>query len=91
MSKSSSNNRESWNLFKSVEDVVRYGQFKNAKLFLLNKKSVTEGTYYRVISNKNVLFQIVLIVQKFEMEGTLRIQVIHVAGTHMIIIQMGFQ
>ena len=83
MSKSPSNHREFSNLVKSVETAVRNGQLTNAKT-LFAENHVPERAYYRGTSKIEILFQLVLRLQKIEMEGTLRIQVINVAGTCMI-------
>ena len=56
------------------------------KLFF-TENLVTESSHYRDTSNSKVLFQLVLILRKIEIEVTLRIQFIHVAGT--IIITQG--
>ena len=48
------------------------------------EKSVTKRAYYRGTKKSKILSQLVLIHQKIEMEGTLRLQFIHVAGMRMI-------
>ena len=66
-----------------MEDYVRDFQLINAEV-LKNEKSVTERAEYRVTYKIKILFQTVLIFQNIEMEGTLRIQVIHVTGMRII-------
>ena len=51
---------------------------------MFTDNSVTKSTYYIGTSKNKILFQIVLRLLKIEMEGTLRIQVIHVSGTRII-------
>ena len=74
-SRSSSNNREFWNLVKKVEDAAINGQLNNAEVFVFTENSVIYRAYSRVKSKRKILFQLVLRLQKIKMEVTLRIQV----------------
>ena len=51
---------------------MRNVQLTNAEVFFLARNSVTESDYYRGSSKIKILFRIVLILLKIEIEGTLR-------------------
>ena len=57
---------------------MRDGRLTNVEVFSFTEKYVTDSTYYRGTSNCMIIFQLVLILQKIEMEEKLRIQVINV-------------
>jgi hypothetical protein len=80
----SSNFRELCNLVDSIEDRVRCGELDNAELFIFTDNTTAEGCYYRGNSDSRWLFAQVLRLRKLEMHASLRLHVIHVAGTRMI-------
>jgi hypothetical protein len=80
----SSNFRELSNLVGSVEDGVQSGDLADTKLFILTDNTTAEGCYYKGNSDNKKLFMLVLRLQKLEMSASLRLHVIHVAGTRMI-------
>jgi hypothetical protein len=80
----SSNYRELCNLVDSIEDGVHRGELNNADLFIFTNNTTAEGCYYRGHSDSQRLFAQVLHLRKLEMHASLRLHVIHVAGTRMI-------
>jgi hypothetical protein len=80
----SSNFRELCNLVDSIEHGVQCGELNDAELFILTDNTTAEGCYYKGNSDNKCLFAQVLCLRKLEMNASLRLHVIHVAGTHMI-------
>jgi hypothetical protein len=79
-----SNYRELKNLVDGLEEMVRSGRVKDAKVFLFTDNSTAEAVFYRGNSSSRPLFELMLRLRKVEMDGGLNLRVIHVAGTRMI-------
>jgi len=80
----SSNFKELCNLVDSIEQGVASGELKSTELFILTDNTTAEGCYYKGNSDNRRLFAQVLRLRKLEMLASLRLHVIHVAGTRMI-------
>jgi hypothetical protein len=80
----SSNFRELCNLVESVEEAVLLGELTGYELFVFTDNTMAEGGYYRGNSNNKILFSLILRLRLLEMHYSLRIHLIHVAGTRMI-------
>ena len=80
----SSNFRELRNLVDSIEDGVSSGELADSELFILTDNTTAESCYYRGNSDNKHLFYLVLRLRKLEMSASLRLHVVHVAGTRMI-------
>jgi hypothetical protein len=79
-----SNFRELTNLVDSIEQGVSCGELTNTELFLFTDNTTAEGAYYKGNSPSRPLFEQILRLRRLEMVATLRLHVIHVAGTQMI-------
>jgi hypothetical protein len=80
----SSNYREVKKLVDGLEDLVRSGRVKDAKVFLFTDNSTAEAVFYHGNSTSRTLFELMLRLRKVEMDGGFNLRVIHVAGTRMI-------
>jgi hypothetical protein len=80
----SSNYRELRNLVEAIEDGVQSGDLAEAELFVFTDNSTAEGAYPKGITDSRLLFDLVLCLRTLDMSGSLRLHVIHVAGTRMI-------
>jgi hypothetical protein len=80
----SSNYRELRNLVEAIEDGVQSGDLAEAELFVFTDNSTAEGAYSKGNSDSRLLFDLVLRLRTLDMSGSLRLHVIHVAGTRMI-------
>lgn len=79
-----SNFRELCNLVESLEDGVACGELQDAELFIFTDNTTAEGGYYRGNSDNRFLFHLILRLRLLEMQASLRLHIIHVAGTRMI-------
>jgi hypothetical protein len=80
----SSNFRELCNLVESVEEAVLLGELDGCELFIFTDNTTAEGGYYRGNSDNRVLFSLFLRLRLLEMQYSLKLHLIHVAGTRMI-------
>ena len=80
----SSNFRELCNLVESIEEAVLLGELDGCELFVFTDNTTAEGGYYRGNSDNRVLFSLILRLRLLEMQYSLALHVIHVAGTRMI-------
>jgi hypothetical protein len=80
----SSNFRELNNLVLAVEKSWREGKLKEVELFIFTDNEVAERCYYKGTSSNRILFELILRLRKIEMEGSLILHVIHIAGVRMI-------
>jgi hypothetical protein len=80
----SSNFREFKNLVESIENFVKSGELEGHELFMFTDNSTAESAFFKGTSSSKKLFELVLRLRKIEMEGNLKIHLIHVAGTRMI-------
>ena len=85
VSEASSNYRELSNLLDTVEKYHQEGKLEGAEIFLLTDNLVAENAFYKGTSSSPTLFQLILRLRKIELEGNMKLHVIHVAGTRMII------
>jgi len=80
----SSNFRELCNLVDSIDEGVQNGELSNSELFIFTDNTTAEGCYYKGNADNRRLFAQVLRLRKIEMHASLRLHVVHVAGTRMI-------
>ncbi len=80
----SSNFRELGNLVNSLEHYVSEGVLEGCEVFLFTDNSTAESVFYKGNTPSKTLFSLVLRLRQLEMNGSLALQVIHVAGTRMI-------
>jgi hypothetical protein len=83
-SEESSNYREFKNLVDGLEQQVKTGRICGAEVFLFTDNSTAEAVYYKGNSSSKKLFDLILRLRKLEMDASLILHVIHVAGTRMI-------
>ncbi len=84
VSEASSNYRELLNLVESLEAQVASGVIRGAEVFLFTDNSTAEAVFFKGNSTSRPLFELMLRLRHVEMEGSLVLHVIHVAGTRMI-------
>ena len=82
--KLSSNYRELCNIVEALELEVKNKTVLGAEVFVFKDNAVAEACFYKGTSQSRSLFNLVLRLRKNEMEGGLRLQLIHVAGKRMI-------
>lgn len=75
----SSNYRELQNLVEAVKEEVRAGRLVGMELFLFTDNSVAEASFFKGTSSNKALFDLVVRLKKVEMEGGLKLHVIHVS------------
>ena len=80
----SSNYRELRNLVESIEEGMQSGLLRGSEVFIFTDNTTAEGAYYKGNSDSPVLFDLVLRLRTVDMEGLIKLHVIHVAGTRMI-------
>ena len=80
----SSNYREMRNLVETLEAMASEGELAGYELFLFTDNSTAESAFFKGSSSSKDLFELVLRLQKLEMNQSCRIYVSHVAGTRMI-------
>jgi hypothetical protein len=83
-SEESSNYRELKNLVDGLEQMIMSGKIVGAEVFLFTDNSTAEAVYYKGNSSSRKLFELMLRLRKLEMDASLLLHVIHVAGTRMI-------
>jgi hypothetical protein len=80
----SSNFREFNNLVESLEDSVLLGELANSELYVFTDNTSVEGAYYKGNSPSRRLFELVLRLRCIEMKASIKLFIIHVAGSRMI-------
>jgi hypothetical protein len=80
----SSNFWELCNLVESVEEAVHLGELQGSELFIFTDNTTAEGGYYRGNSDNRILFSLILRLRLLEMNQSLHLHIVHVAGTRMI-------
>lgn len=80
----SSNFRELLNLVQSVEEEAAANNLADTELWLFTDNSTAEGCFSKGSSSSQLLHELVLRLRKVEMEHSLNLHVVHVAGTQMI-------
>jgi hypothetical protein len=81
---STSNYRELNNLVTAIEEGIAAGHLQNTELFLFTDNSTAEGAFFKGNSPSRPLFDLILRLRTIEMQGLLKLHVIHVAGSRMI-------
>jgi hypothetical protein len=71
-------------LVEVIESLVKQGTLRGHELFLFTDNSTAESAFFKGTSSSEKLFNLVLRLQKIEMEGELFIHLVHVAGTQRI-------
>ena len=84
MNDSSSNYRELRNLVEAVESEVADAELNNVELFVFTDNSTAQFAFEKGTSSNRRLFDLVLRLRRLEMQESLIIHVVHVAGTRMI-------
>jgi hypothetical protein len=84
MREESSNYREFCNLVETIESLVTRGTLRGHELFMFTDDTTSEAAFFKGTSSSKKVFNLVLRLEKIEMEGDLFIHLIHVAGTRMI-------
>ena len=80
----SSNYREMRNLVDTLEVMAAEGELRGMELFLFTDNLTAEAAFAKGTLSSKDLFELVLKLQKLEMESACKIQVSHVSGTRMI-------
>jgi hypothetical protein len=80
----SSNYRELNNLVSAIEEGLTLGHLSNTELFIFADNSTTEGAFYKGNTPSRPLFELILRLHKIEMQGQLKLHILHVSGTRMI-------
>lgn len=80
----SSNYKELCNLLEAIEDGLLNHELQHTELFIFTDNSTAEGAYYKGNTNSKLLFDLVLRLRQIEMDGLMRLHIVHVAGTRMI-------
>ena len=83
-SEESSNYRELKNLIDGLEQQIKAGRIVGAEVFLFTDNSTAEAVYFKGNSTSKKLFELMLRLRKLEMDASLILHVVHVAGTRMI-------
>ena len=83
-SEESSNYRELKNLVDGLEQQVKAGRIVGAEVFLFTDNSTAESVYFKGNSSSRKLFELMLRLRKLEMDASLILHVVHVAGSRMI-------
>jgi len=80
----SSNYRELRNLVETIEEAMVMSDLKGAEVFIFTDNTVAESAFYKGNSSSRVLFELILRLRQLDMQGDIKLQVLHVAGTRMI-------
>jgi hypothetical protein len=79
-----SNYRELNNLVNAIEEGLERGHLVNTELFIFTDNSTAEGAFYKGNTPSRTLFELILCLRLIDMQGQLKLHVIHVAGSRMI-------
>jgi hypothetical protein len=80
----SSNFRELRNLVDTIQESLGAGELVDTELFIVTDNIVAESAYCKGNSPNPVLFELCLRLRCMEMEGSLKLHVLHASGTRMI-------
>ena len=84
-SEKSSNHREMYNFTIYLEKLLSLGEIKSgSEVFVFTDNQVTESAFFKGTSKSKSLFDLVLRLRRLEMDGSLFLRVVWVAGTRMI-------
>jgi hypothetical protein len=78
----SSNYRELRNLVESIE--ANLSTLEGAELFLYTDNSTADSAYYRGNSTNKFLFELIVKLRLLDMTSSLRLHLLHIAGTRMV-------
>jgi hypothetical protein len=81
----SSNYRELNKLVSSLELHVTDGTLVGAEVYVFTDNFTAESAFYKGDRSSKCLFELVLQLRTLEMKGLIQLQVIHIAGTRMIL------
>ena len=70
---------------EAVESRAQDGDLKGAEIFLFTDNTTAEGAFYKGTSSNKRLFELVRRLRKIEMHEGCKLQVVHVAGSRMIL------
>ena len=81
----SSNHREMYNFTLFLEQLLSQKRVKpGSEIFIFTDNQVTESAFFKGTSPSKTLFELVLRLRRMEMDGSVFLRVIWVAGTRMI-------
>jgi hypothetical protein len=80
----SSNFRELSNLVHTLEEGVKSGTLLHTKVWIFTDNTTAEGVFWKGHSPNPLLNELALRLRVLEMDGSIRIQMVHVPGTRMI-------
>jgi hypothetical protein len=71
-------------LVTAIEEGLASGHLPNTELFVFTDNAAAEGAFYKGNSPSRLLFELILRLRLIDMQGQLKLHVIHVAGSRMI-------
>jgi hypothetical protein len=80
----SSNFRELSNLVFTLEHGVENGSLCDSEVFLFTDNSTAESVFYKGSSSSKLLFDLVVLLRKLELQSNLLLSVYHVSGQRMV-------
>jgi hypothetical protein len=84
-SNKSSNFRELYNLVLKIEELVKNGTIPGGnEIFVFTDNFVAEGAFYHGFSKSLLLHKLVVRLRQLEMDGSIFVQFVCIAGTQMI-------
>jgi hypothetical protein len=69
---------------EAIGDGIREGDLAHTELFICTDNSTVEGAYYKGNTDSPLLFDLVLHLRQIDLNGLVRLHVIHIAGTRMV-------
>ncbi len=80
----SSNYKELCNHVEAIDDGIREGDLAHTELPICTDNSTVEGAYYKGNTDSPLLFDLVLHLRQIDLNGLVRLHVIHIAGSRMV-------
>lgn len=71
-------------MVSAIKEGLLLGQLRNTELFIFTDNSTAEGAFYKGNTPSRTLFDLILRLRLIDMQGQLKLHVIHVAGSRMI-------
>ena len=71
-------------MLEAVRAFCMSEKVEGVQLFLFTDNTTVEGCFYNGTSSSQILFELVLNLRQLEMEHSLHLFVVHIAGTRMI-------
>ena len=84
LAQESSNYRELGNLINAIKSASSKGLLKDSELFVFTDNIAAESTFYKGTSSSKRLFELTLELRKLQMNNSLSLYLIHIAGKRMI-------